>query len=189
MTIRYFCYCLLLTAVVSLAPAYGDTNLLENPGFENGTAGWAGRSCAIESAGDPVHGGTGSARVYDRKEAWQGIKQSVLGKMQDGTTYQISAWVRLENADSNTVTVSVEQADDDGTSYLNVASTMATKGEWVHLSGEFTLYVSGTLKVLDVYFEGPGAGVNFFVDDVEVMGPPAAEQTEPADPNASKEEM
>ena len=129
-----------------------------------------------------VHSGKGSAKVYGRTDAWQGIKQSILGKVSDGSTYQISGWVKLENADFETAILSIEQTDDSGTNYINVASDTAVKDEWIELSGEFTLNASGTLTTLDVYFEGPEPNVVFFVDDVNVYGPATADKPVPAAP-------
>ena len=181
MAVKYFCSGLLLAVIVSLAPAYGGANLLENPGFENGTNGWSDRACKIEAVKTPVHSGAGSVKVFGRTETWQGVKQSLLGKVSSGKTYKISGWVRLEGADMDTVTLSIEQADDAGTKYVNINSNTVDNSEWVELSGEFTLNAAGALKTLDVYFEGPAADVNFFVDDVNVYGASAAGQ---ADPNA-----
>ncbi len=175
---KYLGLCLILTVVMT---CYGDTNILTNGGFEKGVADWSGRGCQIEAAKEPVHGGSGSVKVYDRAENWQGIKQPVMGKMMDGEAYQISGWVRLENADSNNVIVSVEQSDDGGTHYINVGKVTATNGEWVEVTGQFTLDVDGTLTTLDVYFEGPDAGVNFFVDDVSVYGPSPSEAADAND--------
>ncbi len=176
--------CRLLTVVLFLSLAsvlcFADSNILKNPGFENGTAGWSDRSCLIEAAASPVHSGSGSAKAYGRTDTWQGIKQSMVGKMVTGQTYKVSGWVRLENSSSDSVTVSFEQQDDDGTTYHNVASATATDGEWIELSGEFTLNVAGELSVLDVYFEGPAIETNFFVDDANVYGPEAA-GAKPAD--------
>ena len=185
--VKYLCSCLLLSLLVSFAPVFGDTNLLKNPGFENGTEGWSDRGCKIEVVTTPVHSGTKSAKVFGRTADWQGIKQSLLGKVLNGKTYKISAWVRLENADANTITISIEQADDKGTVYKNVAKVTASKTEWVELSGEFTLDASGTLTTLDVYLEGPPQDINFFVDDVIVFGPEAT-KVQQADPNAAKTE-
>jgi hypothetical protein len=81
--------------------------------------------------------------------------------MVDGKTYQVSGWVRLDNAPSDEVAISFEQQDDSGTKYIGVARGIATDTAWTKLSGEFTLNVTGTLSVLDVYFEGPAPGVNF----------------------------
>jgi len=148
-------------------------NLVANPGFESGRDNWFDRTCAIESVNSPVHDGRGSGRVFNRLANWQGIKQSVLEKMIDGETYQVSGWVRLENAASDEVAISFEQQDDNGTQYLGVARAEASDSAWIQLSGEFTLNVTGTLSVLDVYVEGPEPGVSFFVDDVIVLGPAA----------------
>lgn len=192
MAIKYFGSYLILTVLMSLTPVYGDTNILENPGFESGTKGWADRACKIEAVTTPVHTGKASAKASGRAETWQGIKQSLLGKVSSGNTYKISAWVRLENADTDTVTVSIEQADDEGTRYVNVASDAVDNRDWLEISGEFTLTVKGALKTLDVYFEGPEPNVNFFVDDVVVSSPSPAGQPDPnapkTDPNAPKQQ-
>jgi hypothetical protein len=185
MAVKYFCSWLVLTVIMALVPAYGDTNILENSGFENGTKGWEGRSCSIEAVTTPVHTGKASAKVSGRAETWQGIKQSLLGKVVSGNTYKISAFVRLDNADSDTVTVSIEQADDEATKYINVVSDVADKSDWKEISGEFTLDAKGALKTLDVYLEGPEPNVVFFVDDMVVSGPSPAAQP---DPNAPKQE-
>jgi hypothetical protein len=185
--VKYLCSCLLLSLLVSFAPAFGDTNLLTNPGFENGTEGWSDRGCQIEAVTTPVHSGTKSAKAFGRSAEWQGIRQSLLGKVTNGKTYKVSAWVQLENADANPVMISIELADANGTSYKNVAKATANKTGWVELSGEFKLDAKGTLETLDVYLEGPSPDINFFVDDVVVSGPDATKAA-PADPNAPKTE-
>jgi glucuronoarabinoxylan endo-1,4-beta-xylanase len=160
----------LLLLFLPLASAYGDTNILVNPGFENGTEGWAGRDCTIEAVKSIAHSGSGCVKATGRNATWQGVKQSVLDKMVNGKTYRLSGWVRLENAASATVILSVDQQDGNGTKYHNVATGTATDSNWTLLSGDFTLDVNGTLSFLDVYFEGPPADVNFYVDDVNVFG-------------------
>ena len=183
--VKYLCSCLLLSLLVSFTPAFGDTNLLKNPGFENGIEGWSDRSCKIEVVTTPVHSGAKSVKVFGRTETWQGIKQSLLGKVTNGQTYKISAWVRLDNSEADTITISIEQTDDNGTNYKNVTKEAVGSVEWVQLSGDFKLDASGTLQTLDVYFEGPAVDVNFFVDDV-VVSAPEATKAELADPNAAK---
>ncbi|HPC35110.1 MAG TPA: carbohydrate binding domain-containing protein [Candidatus Marinimicrobia bacterium] len=160
-------------SVLVAAMAYGDSNIVVNPGFESGREGWFDRTCAIEIVTSPVHEGRHSGKAFQRLANWQGIKQSVFGRMIDGKTYQVSGWVRLDNAPSDEVAISFEQQDDSGTKYIGVARGIATDTAWTKLSGEFTLNVTGTLSVLDVYFEGPMPGVNFYVDDVVVYGPEA----------------
>jgi len=162
---------LLLWALLPLMSVAGDTNVLVNPGFENGTEGWASRNATVSPVAVPVHGGAQSAKVAGRTANWQGVKQSLWGKLVEGRPYKISGWVRLANASSARVALSVEQQDDSGTNYHGVASATATDGDWVQLSGDFMFRPAGVLAVLDVYFEGPDAGVDFYVDDVSVYGP------------------
>jgi endo-1,4-beta-xylanase len=176
-----------LGVLLLLAACYPGTDLVTNGGFENGTDGWSGRSCEISAAASPVHSGSGSAKVSGRTEDWQGIKQSMLGKMQNGQTYQISGWVRLANAESGTVIVSIERTDDRGTDYINVGKTAAGSNDWTQVSGEFKCDLKGAPTTLDVYFEGPAAGVDFFVDDVNVCAPSVSAPTEPNEPNKPKE--
>ncbi len=157
--------------VVTFASVYGDNNILTNPGFERGREGWFDRTCAIEAVASPARNGTGAGKALNRLADWQGIKQSVFGRMVAGKTYNVSGWVRLDNAKSDTIAISFEQQDDGGTRYIGVARAGVTDSAWVRLSGEFTLNVTGTLSVLDVYFEGPAPGVNFYADDAVVYGP------------------
>ena len=44
-----------------------NTNILINPGFENGTDGWGGRGCEIKAITSVVHGGSGSAKALNRE--------------------------------------------------------------------------------------------------------------------------
>ncbi len=156
---------------LSITFAYCDTNILGNPDCENGTEVWGGRSCEISAASSPVHSGSGSIKVTGRDSNWQGIRQSIFGKIREGKAYQVSGWVRLDNSPNDTIAISVEQQDEGGTRYMNVGSAKATDKEWVKISGEFTLEVNGALSVLDVYFEGPAPGVNFYIDDANFYGP------------------
>ena len=171
MTGRRIGYLLVVLVIMMLTLAYGDDNVVSNPGFESGKEDWFDRTCSIDVISWPVHSGRGSGKAFNRLQNWQGIKQSLFGKMVDGATYKVSGWVRLDNAASDVVAVTFEQQDDSGTKYIGVANAVANDTSWIQLSGEFTLKVSGTLSVLDVYFEGPAPGVNFYVDDVVVYGP------------------
>ncbi|MBN1764497.1 MAG: carbohydrate binding domain-containing protein [Sedimentisphaerales bacterium] len=162
------CKSLLLLMLVSTTTACGAVNLVDNPGFEQGDAGWSGRSCLIDMVSSPVHSGSAAVKAYDRYDNWQGIRQSMLNKMVAGKTYRVSGWVKLENASSDSVMISFEQQDGDGTNYHNAASGTANDSYWTELTGEFTLEVNGALSVLDLYIEGPEPEVILYVDDINV---------------------
>lgn len=164
---------IILAAILTASSSYvaADTNILTNPGFESGTTGWTSRSCSISTVTSPApHGGTYSARAYNRTQTWHGIQQNVLNKMVIGQTYQISGWVRISAA-SGTVKVTIQKTDGSGTTYANVATGNANNSGWIQISGNYTLTVNGTLTELLVYFEGPDSGVDIYVDDAVVYGP------------------
>ena len=150
-------------------------NLLVNPGFETGNAtGWITNwGWNLTATTEQVHNGNYSGLISGRTASWQGAWQSVMGLMDDGKTYRISGWVRLQNADSNHVALTVSQTDSGGAHYYGIDNATAYNDRWTLLDGTFVLNVNGSLTDLHIYFEGPAAGVNFYVDDAavtEVMG-------------------
>jgi hypothetical protein len=62
----------------------------------------------------------------------------------------------------------MRQIDSSGTNYIPIMWSTGNNNSWTCLSNNFTLNVSGTLTGLDLYFEGPASGVNFYVDDTNV---------------------
>jgi len=101
-----------------------------------------------------------------------------------GETYTISAWIKLDNSSSDQIIATIQRTDDHGTSYTRVDASTGYSNRWTHLSGRFTLDVVGVLTTLDFYFEGPAEGVNFYLDDVEVVGR-VPEPPEPPKPDAN----
>jgi hypothetical protein len=175
----------LLLLLIFLMPVSADAieNLLVNPGFEEGPTGWAGRGCTF-STSTVSRSGSYSGYATNRNSYWDGIKQSVLDKMIPGETYTISAWMKLENSSSDQIIVTIERRDDRGVSYTRVDQSTGYNSRWTRLSGRFTLDVVGILTTLDVYFEGPAPEVNFYLDDVEVLGR-VSEPPEPPKPDAT----
>lgn len=186
---KYFGVMLFLAGFLASSFCYGDTNLVSNPGFEDSNnTSWTGRGCTFAYTTEQKHSGAQCGKASSRTDTWQGIKQSMLGKMQNGKTYHVSGWVKFEKSVSMiTFTLSAEQQDDKGTQYFNIGTQLIENpgsGEWVQMSGNFTPKVTGTLKVLDIYFEGPYANVNFYVDDVNVVDTSAAAPAAPKAPSA-----
>jgi len=176
-------FLLLLIIFLTTTYAKADENLLVNPGFEEGTTGWADRGCNL-STSSLSRSGSYSGFATNRNSTWQGIKQSVLGKMIPGETYDISAWIKLENSSSDQIVATIEQKDDRDVRYIRVDQATGYNSQWTRLSGRFTLDVVGILTTLDVYFEGPSPGVNFYLDDVEVLGLAAGPPEPPKPPKS-----
>jgi endo-1,4-beta-xylanase len=144
-------------------------NLVLNPGFESGTASWfAWGPPTFTSSTALPRTGSRSALVQNRTDAWNGVAQSVMGLLQPTNTYRISAWVRLLSGGSQPVLLTMHKVDANGTTYTTVASGTANSTGWTQLIGGYTLNVSGTLTNLNLYMEGPAAGVSFYADDFVV---------------------
>ena len=67
-----------------------DVELVTNPGFESGTTGWLARSCTFNQISGLSHSGSYCGQGTGRTASWQGIKQSLLGKITNGATYTVS---------------------------------------------------------------------------------------------------
>ena len=141
-------------------------NLLQNPGFESGTGGWFGWGpVSFTSSTALPRTGSRSALVQNRSDTWNGVAQSLLGVLQPGTTYRISAWVRLASGINQPVQLTVHKVDGSGTSYAAVANGTANSNSWTQLSGGYTFTASGTVTALNLYLEGPAPGTSFYADD------------------------
>ena len=155
-----------LIFVVLLPLALVAQNLAQNPGFESGTAGWYGWGpVSLTSSTAQSHGGSSSVLVQNRTGAWNGVAQSVQGVLQPANTYRISAWVRLVSGGNQPVQLTIQKTDGSGTTYVAVANGTANASGWTQLTGGYNLSVNGTLSALNLYLEGPAAGVSFYADD------------------------
>ncbi len=175
---------MLCFALVQTASA--ATNLLTNPGFEGGTTGWyVWGGCTFTTTTAQKHSGSYSGKVSNRSEYWEGIAQSLLGKMQVGQKYTVSAWAMIENAPGGLAPIraSFKKTVNGSDYYEQACQTIGINGQWVYMVGLYDLSANGTLTGLELYFEGPDPGINFYLDDVEVSlyEPPTPE------PNATGE--
>ncbi len=159
--------------------------VLWNPGFEAGLQSWewSGASWKMSATTDHVHSGQQAAIASNRTESWQGLGQSLLGRVKPGRTYYCSAWVRIENAPQAPVTLSVSKVDDSKNGALRhrfVGSRTVVENEWKEIHGTYVLDdTTGVIKSLFFSIGGPPPGVNLLVDDVSVKAMPDAIPSRP----------
>lgn len=144
-------------------------NCITNPGFETGNAsGWfTDGGFDLVPVTEQVHSGMVSGLASNRTETWHGAWQSLFTRMWDGT-YHISGWVRLQNAASDYVELTLRYRDRAGLHYRTVDSATVHNNGWTFLDGTANVAIDWQLFELDLYFHGPAAGVSFYVDDVSV---------------------
>ncbi len=158
---------LVCTFAMFLAPLEAaPPNLLTNPGFESGLAPWAGYSGGtVQVVNTLPHSGAQVGRSTNRTVTNHGLRQSLLGVAAPGKAYVASAWVRTSSATPVTVALSVQQTDAWG-ARINGLRNLQVADTWTRISGLFRFDVNGTLTVLNLFFNGPPAGVDLFLDDV-----------------------
>jgi glucuronoarabinoxylan endo-1,4-beta-xylanase len=118
-----------------------------------------------------VHSGTYAAQVTGRTSTWNGIAQSLVGDLQSGQTYNVSAWVRLVSGANQTMQLTLQKIDGSGTNYTQIASGSVSSNGWTQLSGSYAYNPSGTVSTLTFYAEMPSsATVSYYIDDVAFSG-------------------
>ncbi|HEY8344615.1 MAG TPA: carbohydrate binding domain-containing protein [Bacillota bacterium] len=148
-----------------------EPSLLINPGFETGTTeGWFnfGGPSKITITDETAHTGKYCALITNRSESWQGIAQDLRSVMKPGATYEVSAWLKLKNKMNDAGRVNIKRSDDNGDNYTWVDSKTINDEEWTYISGLYEVKITGALKALELYTEGPAPGIEYYVDNVVV---------------------
>ncbi len=114
-----------------------------------------------------AHGGSKSL-LFSNRVGNGPIAHSLLGTVTAGKSYQVSMWTTIGGAASASVNMTQAIGCDGVDSYAWLANPVTVSdGSWVKLTG--TLNVPNcNLTNLLVYLEGPGTGVDLYVDDALV---------------------
>ena len=158
--------------------------LLSNPGFEDGTTGWTVNDTATIASSTDAASGAGSLQVTGRQTTGSGPAQDVSGKVQHNVTYDISAKIKYENPNSPATKQFFVTARYGSSTFTNLASVTATRGQWATLSGSFTVPASQSLSSMRIFVETPWTAnanalaapdthlMDFKVDDLSLKGRP-----------------
>ena len=150
-----------------------QTNLLTNPGFETGnTTGWFPfGSPTLTAESSVVHSGTYACAVTTRTATYMGAAQSLVGLLQSGQTYSVSAWVMLDGGSSQTMQLTLQDTVGGNTTYTEIASGTVTASGWTQLSGTYIYNGSGSDSALNFYIEVPSSSTNsYYLDDAQFIG-------------------
>lgn len=158
-------------AAVRPQPEPRGANLLSNSGFETGTTdgwvAWGGATIAATTA--QARTGVYSGIVTNRNATWEGPVATLTAAVTLGATYAASMWLRVDGAPSAPVDLTVKTTCSGAADvYQQIASGTATDTGWVQLSGTIVVPLCSLVE-LDLYAEGPAAGVNLLADDASVQ--------------------
>ncbi len=166
---KYFVVLVMLDCLVLTSGTVWAENVVTNPGFETGdTTGWTTWGCTLSASTEQAYKGSYSVFVSGRGKNWQGPVQNILGKLNIGQSYFISAWVKLKDQASDDAQLTIAQKDESGTRYFSIDTKKVYNNTWVLLSGEFRLNVTGTLTSLNFYIQTQNSTVDFYVDEVSI---------------------
>lgn len=171
---------------ISPAPDVDETKLgvelLANPGFEDGLAGWNANGTAQLAGTGDAYSGAAAVAVTGRTLTGDGPLQDVSGDVQHGVTYRVSARVRYDAADSPATKQFFITAHYGGGQYTNLAGATLNRGEWGLVSGTFTVPDGQSLQTMRLFVETPWTAdpaaapaqhlMDFRVDDVSLVGQP-----------------
>jgi O-glycosyl hydrolase len=116
-----------------------------------------------------VHSGNYAALVTNRTGTYMGIAQKLAGVLQNGQTYNVSAWVQLAGGTNQTMQLTFQQEDGNGVNYFPVNDATVSTNGWTQIAGQFTFNYSGTLTSLVLYAEMPSSATTaYFIDDASV---------------------
>ncbi|XP_010245630.1 PREDICTED: uncharacterized protein LOC104589125 [Nelumbo nucifera] len=152
-------------------------NIILNHDFSGGLHSWHPNCCNGYVVSGPsgylegvssISGGS-YAVITNRKECWQGLEQDITPRVLPGSTYNVSACVRvlgpLQGSTGVQVTLKLEYPDST-TSYLFIGRAPVSKEQWEKVEGTFTLTTMPSRVVF--YLEGPSPGVDLLIDSVVV---------------------
>ena len=153
------------------SPSFGDggvaLNLLPDPGFAVGHAGWSQFGTAV-LADAPGEGKDGSQclLVSGRTQTFAGPAIDLQTLVVGGQVYGAEAWVRTSSATTQSVSISIKTTcTGAGDVYTQLVSELVAAGEWLLLRGEFTAETCA-LDEYVLYIEGPEIDTDIYVDDV-----------------------
>jgi hypothetical protein len=147
-------------------------NLLLDPSFEQGHAGWIGFGVSqIVDVTTSPRSGQQCILSRNRLEVWQGPAFRVLNDVEPGKTYSFGAWLRTDGdvlgISLSTKVVCLEPVPDAGPALVETytpTSSVGATAQWTELSGTFQV-PECDLNEMQVYFEGPAPDAEFYVDD------------------------
>jgi hypothetical protein len=169
----------LMAGLRGTLPASSET-LFTNGSCDKGTTGWFNfGSGTVYSVPDGVV--NTACGLTGRTATFNAPAQSLTGTMKSGDTISVNAFVRIANPASSTtpatsapihITLLVQTAQTDGgtaSNFMPIGPTVtANPTTWVPIGGSAALGFPATPSALTMYFEGPPAGVDVQVDQVDL---------------------
>ncbi|MNO41731.1 Endo-1,4-beta-xylanase A precursor [compost metagenome] len=140
--------------------------------FEDQTAGgFEGRAgtekLTITKEANHTEGGSYALKVENRSSTWHGPSLRVEKYVDQGSEYNISAWVKLIDPASSQLQLSTQTGSGSSSNYVALSpKTISTSDGWVKFEGSYR-YNSVGGEYLTIYVESSNnAAASFYIDDI-----------------------
>ncbi|PLV57660.1 endo-1,4-beta-xylanase [Thermotoga sp. SG1] len=162
-----------------LTPKEAGPKVVYETSFEKGLGEWQprGGDVKISISSKVAHSGKKSLFVSNRQKGWHGTQINLKGILKTGKTYAFEAWAYQESGQDQTIIMTMQRkySSDANTQYEWIKSSTVPSGQWVQLSGTYTIPAGVTVEDLTLYFESQNPTLEFYVDDVKVVDTTSAE--------------
>ncbi|GEM_PF-3062693 len=140
--------------------------------FEDGTvSGWTSQGEIGLSTVQDAQDGVFALKASGRTQDWNAPAIVLTDYLEQGKTYQFSAWVKLSETESADIKITMKTTvEGSDPSYDSVTEAFAaTDTDWVEITGTFTYEeVEDPVTEVLAFVEGPTAGVDYIIDNFVV---------------------
>ncbi|MGC4174157.1 endo-1,4-beta-xylanase [Demequina sp.] len=149
-------------------------------GFEEGLDGWVKRDngtgdFSLERVDTDAHDGDYSALVSERVSQGNGIGHDLTGLIEAGAQYEFTAWVKLADASSDRLWLSMRVTNEGSDAYNTLGQfTGLAGGQWHQVTATFSApSADGLFLYLETPYASGEAGdtTDFYVDDISLVVP------------------
>ena len=147
-------------------PAAGG-NLVADPGFEAGLAGWLGLGGARVERSGPARAGNWAGRFTAGGHTDQGMTLPRLGRCTAGRTYAAAVWV-MASGPATVVEVTLLELAGGRRLAADTIGAVLQPGQWQRVEVTHDAHRAGTTLALEVVLPGGSPPATVMVDDLEV---------------------
>lgn len=159
---------------VHVVTTVDENELVNHSDFEANTNGWY--SWVANLSLSNVRAFTGTHSLKAAGTGTGPVATNLASAVEAGSTYDLSFWVTVGGVDSSDVRLTLALGCSGNTTYHGLANAPSvSKYDWTELAGSFTIPAGCDVTLFQPYVEGNGAGVDLYVDNVQIAGPPVAE--------------
>jgi Carbohydrate binding domain len=142
-------------------------NLVADPGFEAGLAGWLGvGGTRVERTG-PARAGRWAGRFTATGERDQGMALVRVGRCAPGRTYTAAVWV-MASRPGTVVQVTLLEVADRRRLAADTVGAVLQAGQWQRVEVYHDAHRAGAALALEVVLPGGSPPATVMVDDLEV---------------------